>query len=800
MQLEVLIATPSGPFGELIRLTLEADPEYHCSLLDNSGELGDTLQNGTYQAVIFDCSFLQPEPAQVVADFNENYPTTALLLVPAENRADITPLQGLRADGLITRPFDSSLLPGLVKKAIQKKGMPAVNNDLPDSVHKQASWWSAFQTGIRDTAAASGMMIQNGMVIACTPDTSTALQQQVTASVMRFWNPDDAADLMRYVKDLVTGQEWMMYASKAADGAVLVLLFVPQTPVTKVRSQTLKLAKEIAGLMNEPVTPKRQPDSSFQESSEPPRLHDILGEKPDDSTPHIIKNGFPVEWFKEADLPDFSTSDQNDSEASDVPSVPKAEPAADEFNHFVISDLVGIVIPPMDENTDLSDSLVPNPEDESSSDSPSDEMVADQDREFPDSQEELSETSINNSSSSINAAKPAEMDASSAEQPDEDNLGNIQPVDLIAEPYVDNGLDSMQPIILQPKKSDTLPQNLSDEKMPELPAEPEIEKVTGSQADIPSLEIPIETSLGIDQTTLEEPVALSESALEEEEFPFLRTELTGESRAEKETQEEQPEVVSPEVKRILAESDATPIDVNAFQNELANLDLDESWNQIPVNGAGAFFGETPATPEEKSVPVEEPATFESEIDEVESPSAATGEPYTIEIPTLVEEPPVPDVKPTAIAENEPPAETSDDLYHRMNQLQAAPVEEASETYTIALIPRSDTMFIPRQFSAMLNQIMNRLCLAFNWKLDSLTIRPTYMQWTVTIPVSLSPEDMVNIVRKETTEELCKANPNDLAVIGEDFWAPRHMSATGKDFAPSIHWQNFILRRKSHEIA
>src|SRR5512133_2439165 len=101
MQLEVLIATPSGPFGELIRLTLEADPEFHCSLLDNSGELGVTLQDGAYQAVIFDCSFLQPEPAQVVADFNEKYHTTALLLVPAENRADITPLQGLRADGLI---------------------------------------------------------------------------------------------------------------------------------------------------------------------------------------------------------------------------------------------------------------------------------------------------------------------------------------------------------------------------------------------------------------------------------------------------------------------------------------------------------------------------------------------------------------------------------------------------------------------------------------------------------------------------------------------------------------------------
>jgi hypothetical protein len=365
----------------------------------------------------------------------------------------------------------------------------------------------------------------------------------------------------------------------------------------------------------------------------------------------------------------------------------------------------------------------------------------------------------------------------------------------------------MQPIILEPKKQEPLSQELPDIKLSESPAEPEIEEITGtieeitrSQADIPSSEIPPETPSEFDLTPPEKSVVLPESALDEEEFPFLRTELTDENPIETVIHEDQPEAVSPEVERLLAESDVTPIDVNAFQNELANLELDESWNQIPENGAGVLFGETPATPEDEAVPPEEPAEFESELDEVESPSTTTGEPNPIEIPTLIEEPQVPAVEPTTIADNTSSVSTGDDLYDRMNQLQAAPVEEASETYTIALIPRSDTMFLPRQFSGMLNQTMNRLCLAFNWKLDSLTIRPTYIQWTVTIPVSLSPEDMVTIVRKETTEELRKANPNDLAVIGEDFWAPRHMSATGKDFAPSIHWQNFILRRKSHEIA
>ncbi len=147
------------------------------------------------------------------------------------------------------------------------------------------------------------------MVIASTPGTTTALQQQVTASVMRFWNPKDSADLMRYVKDLVTGQEWMMYATHAADTTALVLLFLPQTPITKVRSQTLSLAKDVSALMAKTHAAARKPDTGILEPSEAPRLQEILGETPGESASRVIKKEFPVEWFKEVDLPDFSQTE-----------------------------------------------------------------------------------------------------------------------------------------------------------------------------------------------------------------------------------------------------------------------------------------------------------------------------------------------------------------------------------------------------------------------------------------------------------------------------------------------------------
>jgi hypothetical protein len=136
----------------------------------------------------------------------------------------------------------------------------------------------------------------------------------------------------------------------------------------------------------------------------------------------------------------------------------------------------------------------------------------------------------------------------------------------------------------------------------------------------------------------------------------------------------------------------------------------------------------------------------------------------------------------------------------MNQLESPEEPEGMETYTVALIPGTENLFIQRQYSNILNQTMNRLALAFNWTLVNLTIRPTYMQWTLSMPVTLPQEDMISIVRKETTAELKKANPEDLSGIGDDYWFPQTMSAAGKDFVPSIHWQDFILRRKTREIA
>jgi len=156
-------------------------------------------------------------------------------------------------------------------------------------------------------------------------------------------------------------------------------------------------------------------------------------------------------------------------------------------------------------------------------------------------------------------------------------------------------------------------------------------------------------------------------------------------------------------------------------------------------------------------------------------------------------------KSTNSADQSPEVESN--LFSRMNQLQNSAPIDGSETITVALIPLQESFILQRQIAAILNQCMTRLSQGFGWVLEDVTIRPTYLQWTVTIPNLFTPEDMTAIVRKQTSQTLFENIPDlQQQTGGDDIWAAESMMASGKDFIPSSHWQNFILRRKNDEIA
>jgi DNA-binding NarL/FixJ family response regulator len=755
MPLDVLIATPSGPFGELIRLTLEADPTFHCTLIDKGEELRAVIQTSNFQAVVYDCSCSQPGPDEVAQMMRAEYPSLALLFIPAETDPDMAHLHGIQADGTISRPFDASLLPELVHKAVQKRTAQPDSLESSETEVTSRSWIKTFQEEIRKTSAFNGLIIQNGAVTATTPEISLLLQEQAVTAILRYWNPADTSDLMRYIKDPETNQEWMMYATRMADSGVLALLFQPQTPVTKVRIQTVQLARQLSA-SQALALPVIQPDEEVAEFQMPLKLQEILSETTEEK-PKSVSTSFPVEWFKETDLP------KNTGIIGKEEPLPKLAGPEAQIETGIQQEEIPVSKPitvnqlenqkEEAENSFQQSEHKPKLQTEESLftlQQPELEEPTTEDLEYKD---RVKEPSVN-----LSESLPVSLD-----------LGSFQAVDLIAKTPTAAGLDSLQPV---PLKSASLPVISEDCTPQEESAAPEIAS----------------------SSNISEAVNSSFSEMSFSDMPL-------------ESAEQSPEKSLPDIESDISEIVSEP-ELSFSEKFGLTKGIPEDLTDIPDFENLPYFLTTPANknPVDESVGI---ATGDMEA--APAPSGL----YDLQ---LDGEPAMENVHSEEEQKNDQPVQFRDesyesqetvvpseakegDLFTRMNQLQSAAENKGTETITAALIPRQESFILQRQIAGVLNQSMDRLCQAFGWKLENLTIRPTYLQWTVAIPSMFTPEDMVAIVRQQTTQFLFKTIPGLQPIAdGEDIWAPESMMASSIDFVPSNHWQNFILRRKNSEIA
>jgi putative transposase len=115
----------------------------------------------------------------------------------------------------------------------------------------------------------------------------------------------------------------------------------------------------------------------------------------------------------------------------------------------------------------------------------------------------------------------------------------------------------------------------------------------------------------------------------------------------------------------------------------------------------------------------------------------------------------------------------------LNQLEPAAAGLSQLNYTCVLIPRLPQHYLTRELSEKIGQWIQQVCLAFGWRLEGIALRPEYMQWTVQVTPTISPGNIVKIVRQRTSElifeqfeTLRKQNPSG------DFWATGYLIVSG----------------------
>ena len=254
------------------------------------------------------------------------------------------------------------------------------------------------------------------------------------------------------------------------------------------------------------------------------------------------------------------------------------------------------------------------------------------------------------------------------------------------------------------------------------------------------------------------------------------------------------------------QSGFTPSNGSQLADETSNLPMDEEAAfDIPVPDLKAVLGPIPtpdpdlpedetdvnlpiSTEKEKSTPAaavtqtmrtaghaSPQSSMQAGSDLQDAAGMAVDDPRTAEIKQALHEMfPEPDIDPLE--------DTRPHIVSAITSLgQLEPVSPAMSQlkYTCILIPRMPNHFLTGSLADLVGQWIQQVCLAYGWRLEAISIRPEYLQWTVQVAPSISPGNVVRIIRQRSSYQIFNKNLQyrDENPSG-DFWAAGYLIVSG----------------------
>lgn len=118
-------------------------------------------------------------------------------------------------------------------------------------------------------------------------------------------------------------------------------------------------------------------------------------------------------------------------------------------------------------------------------------------------------------------------------------------------------------------------------------------------------------------------------------------------------------------------------------------------------------------------------------------------------------------------------------------------------YYCVLIPNDSNQYLARDISDRLGFILPQIHISRGWKVTSLSVRPMFLMWQVSLPADICPANAVNEIRSRTSAHFRTNFPDLLAGKNdEDFWAPGYLILSGPQAPSNALINGFIQRIRS----
>lgn len=123
------------------------------------------------------------------------------------------------------------------------------------------------------------------------------------------------------------------------------------------------------------------------------------------------------------------------------------------------------------------------------------------------------------------------------------------------------------------------------------------------------------------------------------------------------------------------------------------------------------------------------------------------------------------------------------------------------TYACLLAPRFPRHYLAGDIADKLSEWMANISVAFGWRLEFLSVRPEYLQWVANVTPDVSPESVVNTIRRHTSERLFVAFPMlKEENPGSDFWAPGYLIMHGPHAHPGKLVREYLTQVRRRQDA
>ena len=128
------------------------------------------------------------------------------------------------------------------------------------------------------------------------------------------------------------------------------------------------------------------------------------------------------------------------------------------------------------------------------------------------------------------------------------------------------------------------------------------------------------------------------------------------------------------------------------------------------------------------------------------------------------------------------------------EMESIPQISTDLAYSCLLIPRFSDHYLAGDITRDLEAWMKEVCISYGWRLDVITIRPGYIQWRMTVPLTANPAHFMKVLRQQTSQKIFEDYPRfSRKNVSPDFWAPGFSVVPGSVSQSAEDINNFILQ-------